>query len=64
MSVQVLLFGFFLSLLLVYVDRSVFEKDEVGDASIGFSTWPVFQVLLNKRPGRVYKFQTTVVMKI
>ena len=45
MSVQVLLF-----FVIVFVFRSVFEKDEVGDASTSFSAWPLFQVLLNKRP--------------
>ena len=49
MSVQVLLVLFFF-VIVVVVFRSVFEKDQVGDASISFSTWPVFQVLLNKRP--------------
>ena len=60
MSVQVLLVFLFFVIVTVVLLRSVFEKDEVGDASISFSTWPVFQVPLNKRPGRVYKFQTVV----
>ena len=49
MSVHVLLVFFFFVIVCVLL-RSVFEKDEVGDASISFSTWPVFQVPLNKRP--------------
>ena len=49
MSVHVLLIFFFFVIVVVLL-RSVFEKDEVGDASISFSTWPVFQVPLNKRP--------------
>ena len=54
MSVQVLLVLFFF-VIVVVLFRSVFEKDQVGDASISFSTWPVFQVLLRgpapkKRP--------------
>ena len=49
MSVQVLLVLFFF-VIVVVLFRSVFEKDEVGGASTIFSTWPVFQVLLNKLP--------------
>ena len=47
MTFQVLLVFFFHYCVLL---RSAFEEDEVGDASISFSTWSVFQVLLNKRP--------------
>ena len=49
MSVHVLLFFFFF-VIVVALLRSVFEKDEVGDASISFSTWPVFQVPLKRHP--------------
>ena len=50
MSVHVLLVFRFFVIVTVVLLRSVFEKDEVGDASISFSTWLVFQVPLNKRP--------------
>ena len=49
MSFQVLLV-LFSFVIVVVLFRSVFEKHQVGDASISFSTWPVFHVLLNKRP--------------
>ena len=49
MSFQVLLVLFFF-VIVVVLFRSVFEKHQVADASISFSTWPVFHVLLNKRP--------------
>ena len=42
--------GFTFFFVSVVVFRSVFEKDEVGDVSTSFCTWPLFQVLLNKRP--------------
>ena len=41
MSVEVLSF-----VIVVVLQRSVFEEiDEVGDESISFSTWSVFQAL-------------------
>ena len=49
MSFQFLLVFFFFFHYCVLL-RSAFEGDEVGNASMGFSTWSVFQVLLNKRP--------------
>ena len=50
MSFQFLLVFCFVFFHYCVLLRSAFEGDEVGDASISFSTLSVFQVLLNKRP--------------